>query len=134
MQATGQIYLISIDEVNYIGQSIGSSLSRWSSHLRLLKANKHHCRILQDKFNEKGITSVTFKIIKDNIPNENLNYEENLNTNLYNSINNYVGNYIKIEKKKLILDDILAKVPYRKIAEKHNVSLGLISKIKSIYS
>lgn len=133
MQASGQIYMVSIDDVNYIGQALGSSLSRWSTHLKLLNSNKHHCKILQNKFNEFGIEAMSFKILKTKVNQEYLNNEENLFTKKFNGVNAYAGNYSKIEKKKLIANDILAKIPYREIAQKHNVSLGLVAKVKSVY-
>jgi len=133
MKLNGQIYMISINNFNYIGQSIGSSLCRWSNHLRLLNNNKHHCKLLQSQFDFYGIESLSFKILKNKIEKEELNNFEIYFTKQFNGINALPLNFLKEEKKKLILNDIILKIPYRKIAKIHNVSLGTISKIKSIY-
>lgn len=133
MQATGQIYMVSIGEVNYIGQALGSSLSRWTTHLKLLRQKRHHCKPLQIKYDELGIHEISFKILKIKVPQEELNNEENFFTIKFNGINAHAGRYAKLEKKKLILEDIIAKIPYREICKKYDVSLGLVSKIKSVY-
>lgn len=133
MQAYGQIYAITIDNINYIGQARGSSLSRWATHLRLLISKKHHCIALQTKYNEFGLSAISFRILKEKVIIESLNEEENNYTKQYNGINAFAGNYLRIEKTKLILDEIKAGIPYRKIASNHNVSIGSVSKIKATY-
>jgi hypothetical protein len=133
MEATGSIYMISIGDINYIGQALGTALSRWSSHIRLLRSNKHHCKALQESFNELGIAGVSFRILKEKIAHSELSNMENIFTIQFKGINAYAGRYAKIEMKKLIAQDIVDKIPYRTIAKKHNVSLGMISKVKSLY-
>ena len=57
------IYKISIGEYYYIGKSL-SIYDRWQSHYTKLKVGNHHSPALQLKFNELGVTSLTFSILE----------------------------------------------------------------------
>lgn len=57
------IYKIQIGEYYYIGSSC-DTYSRWQNHYNLLKMNKHHSIDLQKKYNEYGLTKLTFSIIE----------------------------------------------------------------------
>jgi hypothetical protein len=57
------IYKIQIGEYYYIGSSC-DTYSRWQAHYNLLKMNKHHSIRLQEKYNELGITRLTFSILE----------------------------------------------------------------------
>ena len=57
------IYKISIGEYYYIGKST-DGFSRWQGHYTKLKQGTHHSPELQSKFNELGVTSLTFTILE----------------------------------------------------------------------
>lgn len=84
------IYKIQIDEYYYLGCSI-DSFSRWQSHYTLLKMNKHHSPLLQKKFNELGVTSLTFSIL------------EYISLTEYKKVSQIKGNALKIAFKRYIL-------------------------------
>lgn len=58
------IYMIKIGDYYYIGKSLDILSSRWQTHYTLLKLNKHHSPLLQEKFNEFGVISMTFSILE----------------------------------------------------------------------
>lgn len=57
------IYIIEIGECYYVGLS-KDTYSRWQNHYTLLKMNKHHSPELQSKFNEVGVTGMTFRVLE----------------------------------------------------------------------
>jgi len=57
------IYKIQIGDYYYVGNSVDCT-NRWSNHYTLLKMNKHHSPKLQDKFNELGITRMSFNVLE----------------------------------------------------------------------
>jgi len=59
----GAIYIIEIGEYYYIGKS-KDVFSRWSSHYTSLVMKKHSSPLLQEKFNELGPTSLTFRVLE----------------------------------------------------------------------
>lgn len=131
MDKYGQIYAIEIGGSIYVGKAIGSSISRWSTHIRNLKSGKHHCAKLQNAFDKEDITSATFKILKDKVHEDFLTHEECRFTKELGGINEMPSHILREEKQAKILDDIKAGIAYRRIAELHNVSLGTISGIKT---
>jgi hypothetical protein len=59
----GGIYIIEIGEYYYIGKS-NDVFSRWSSHYTSLVMGKHSSPLLQEKFNELGVASLTFRVLE----------------------------------------------------------------------
>jgi hypothetical protein len=57
------IYKITIGEYYYIGKSL-SIYDRWQGHYTKLKQGTHHSPELQSKYNELGVTSLTFSILE----------------------------------------------------------------------
>jgi hypothetical protein len=59
----GGIYIIEIDDYYYVGYST-DVIGRWMNHYKDLKLGKHHSPKLQEKFNEFGITAITFRVLE----------------------------------------------------------------------
>lgn len=133
MKKIGEIYLIEINGINYVGSANGSCISRWSTHLRLLKNDAHHNKKLQQLFNCHGIKNFKFSVIETNVDSDNLLEKEYIWSKGLLSINKLPNQYIKQEKYEEIFNLIKSGENYRNISKKLNVSLGVISKINSYY-
>jgi len=130
MQKIGEIYAIRTPDVVYIGSALGSSLSPWSSHLRLLKAGKHHCSTLQRSFMNDP-TCLTFQILEMKIEQHDLPDRERFWTRKLNGVNALPGRFVRQEKNELIAERIKAGMTYREISGELGVSLGKVAKVKT---
>lgn len=131
MQKYGQVYAMRIGDITYIGKAIGSALSRWSSHIRLLRGRRHHCQALQDAFDDLGLEGITFSIIKDKVPEELLTHEEHAYTKELGGVNALPGHIVREDKARQVLNDINNGLKYRDIAVNHGVSLGYVAGVKA---
>lgn len=59
----------------YVGQS-SSIGQRWNIHLSGLIQNKHHCKLLQQSFNDSEITDWIFEILEQCVTVKELNDRE----------------------------------------------------------
>jgi Uri superfamily endonuclease len=133
MNRLGEVYLLEIAAIKYVGSAIGFSNRRWCEHLRLLRKGRHHCVELQDAFNLHGVTGLTFRVLESSINSEILKDREYELSKALNSINALPGKFIKQEKRDLIIECLDRQVSYREISKLHQISLGSISKIKQEY-
>lgn len=84
------IYLIQLDDINwvYIGQTNGLE-GREEDHRRQLKNKEHHCKALQEAYNnmiDNGYKEFTFKWLYTAEENENLKYLEHIFAIFYKTI------------------------------------------------
>ena len=59
----GGIYIIEISDYYYIGKST-DVFSRWSTHYNSLVIGKHHSPRLQEKFDEFGVSAISFRVLE----------------------------------------------------------------------
>lgn len=131
MQKFGQIYSMRIGGTTYIGKAVGSALSRWAAHIRLLRDRRHHCRALQDAFDTSGLEGVTFSILRDKVPEDLLTHEEHTYTKKFDSVNALPGHVVREQKALQVLSDIKNGIKYRDISANRGVSLGYIASVKA---
>ena len=78
----------------YIG-SIIDRPSRWRTHKRKLSKNIHHSKKLQNHYNKYGLRDLIFKVLQDNILQENLHEIEQ---SYIDKLNPYFNSVLVVNK------------------------------------
>lgn len=131
----GEIYKIETPGGVYIGQCVGWATGRWSQHLRLLRAGRHHCAALQESYTDGGISSFAFSVLEAEVPEEELDDREFHHQTKHEGrcISMPPWKAVRHQKQMAILDRIKQGIPYRRIADEFDVSLGTVGNVKKRY-
>jgi len=120
------IYIIKnvVNNKHYIGSS-NNIYDRWRRHKRALLTNSHHSVALQRAWNKYGARSFTFglyKVLDENISNEDLRKEEQKYLDSKASIDAWFrDNIIKDDTKKILRSELYNN--YKEYCEDNDVLL-----------
>lgn len=129
----GEVYAIRSHAGAYVGSALGYSTARWAMHLRLLRRGIHHCKKLQNTFDETGAVGLSFQVLIENVPERDLRRAEYDWCLALDGISTPPVAEVKKETQRIVCLDLMEGMPYREIAYKHRISLGTISAIKVKY-